>query len=298
MRPRQFALRTWAWLNALFEEPQFVELVGLMSILSVMLHLTAGRRLRELIFIVCVAGILDRRWLQRSGFWLMLTALLVVNHVLQWDVLDNHKYLQTYWCLAVGISCLLPSRAVGMAVNARWLIALCFLFATVTKLLSAEFLDGSFFHFTLLTDRRFSGFADLVGGVPATVSVANNATLQTLLAPYGSLDVVRLEDAPRIGSLAAVLTLWTLLIEGAIALVFLLPDRFRAAALRDPLLILFVLTAYPIATVVGFGRVLVVMGLAQTRDRAGVARAMYLACFVLLPLLEFPFVRAVRMLLD
>jgi hypothetical protein len=40
------------------------------------------------------------------------------------------------------------------------------------------------------------------------------------------------------------------------------------------------------------------MGLAQTRDRVGVERTAYLACFVLLPLLEFPFVRAVRMLLD
>ena len=97
--------------------------------------------------------------------------------------------------------------------------------------------------------------------------------------------------------MAMALTIWTVFIEGSIAGVFLLPDRFRATALRDPLLILFVLSAYPIATVVGFGQVLVVLGLAQTRNRLGVERAVYLACFVLLPLLEFPFVRAVRLLL-
>jgi hypothetical protein len=41
-------------------------------------------------------------------------------------------------------------------------------------------MDGSFFHFVLLTDPRFSGFSNLVG-VPADVAAANIDALQGLM---------------------------------------------------------------------------------------------------------------------
>jgi hypothetical protein len=56
-------------------------------------------------------------------------------------------------------------------------------------------------------------------------------------------------------------------------------------------------STYPVATVVGFGRLLALMGLAQTRNRLGVERAIYFVCFLLMPLYRFPFVRALRLLI-
>ena len=53
-------------------------------------------------------------------------------------------------------------------------------------------------------------------------------------------------------------------------------------------------STYPVATVVGFGRLLALMGLAQTRNFLGVERVVYVACFLLMPLYEFPFVGAIR----
>jgi hypothetical protein len=66
---------------------------------------------------------------------------------------------------------------------------------------------------------------------------------------------------------------------------------------RDLVLLLFMFSTYPVATVVGFGRLLAVMGLAQTRNYLRVERAVYLGCFLLMPLYEFPFVRLIRTVL-
>ena len=265
-----------------------------MTALLVIVHLYSVRGLQELIVIYCGAGIVDRRLLRLPVYWFGLTTFLVVNHSLLWSTLDNHKYLETYWCLAIGISRISFVTPKALALNARWLIGLCFLFATVWKLSTPEFLDGSFFRFVLLSDGRFSGFTDLVGGVPADVTTANAAALQQLTRPYSDVGVVQLADAPRIATLARFLSFWTIGIEGSIALVFLLPDRFRVSAARDLVLLLFMFSTYPVATVVGFGRLLAVMGLAQTRNYLGVERTVYLGCFLLLPLLEFPFARLIR----
>ena len=293
-RIRAYAERAWRTVNELFDDSRLFDLVGVMTVLLVIVHLTSVRGLRELVIICCGAGIVDRRLLRLPVYWFVLTTLLVVNHALLWSTLDNHKYLETYWCLAIGISRISFVTPTALALNARWLIGLCFLFASLRKLFAPEFLDGSFFRFVLLSDPRFSGFADLVGGVPADVTAANIGALQRLTQPYSDVGFVQLADAPRIATLARFLSFWTVGIEASIALLFLLPDRFRVSAPRDLVLLLFMFSTYPVASVVGFGRLLAVMGLAQTRNYLNVERTVYLGCFLLLPLLEFPFARFIR----
>ena len=284
------------WFDGLFDDRGFFELIGAMTLLLVILHLENVGRLREVFILAGVAGILDRRLMHRPAYWFALTGLFVVNHVLMWHVTDNHKYLQTYWCLALGLSRLPTADRTMVSLNARWLIGLCFLFATFWKLFSSEFIDGAFFRFTLLTDPRFSGFADVIGGVPADVTAANLAALEQLRVPYDDQSLVQLEGSPRITPLALFLAYWTIAVEGSIAILFLLPERFRLSAMREVSLLLFMVSTYPVATVVGFGRLLALMGLAQTRNHLGVERAVYFVCFLLMPLLRFPFVRAIRSL--
>jgi hypothetical protein len=271
------------------------EVAGVMTLVMTLLHLVSTPQLREVILIVAAAGLIDRRLLTRADYWFVLTGLFVLNHVLLWHVLDNHKWLLTYWCLALGVSRLQTDARAALSRNARWLVGLCFLFATLSKLLSPEYLDGTFFQFTLLTDRRFSGFADVVGGVSPEVTGANISALRELARAYGDSEVVQLRDGPRIASLALVLSYWTIAIEGAIAVLFLLPARFSAGVVRDAALILFMLSTYPVATVVGYGRLLAILGLAQTPNRLGLERALYLACFLLLPFYRFPFARIIRL---
>lgn len=282
------------WLEPLFEDGQLLDLLGVMTLLVCVLHLVSLPEFDDAIYIAAVAGILDRRVLRSAWYWFLLTAVFAVNHALLWHTLDNHKYLLTYWCLALGISRLQPDSLRVAAVNGRLLIGLCFLFATVSKLLSPEYLDGSFFHYTLLADSRFSGLSDIVGGVTGEMRSDNIAAIRDLALPYGALDSVTLQDGPRVALLAGVMTWWTIAVEGSIALLFLLPERLRITRVRDVCLLLFMFTTYPVATVVGFGRLLAVGGLAQTRNTLGVERALYLAAFVLLPAYKFPFASIFR----
>jgi hypothetical protein len=288
------AARFWETAAEAFDDERLFRIVGTMTALLVMLQVANAPRLEEILAIGAAAGILLPRLMHQPMYWFGLCAILAVNHVQLWATLDNHQYLITYWCLAMGTSQLLPSTRGALITNARLLIGLCFLFATVWKFLSGEFIDGTFFHFTLLTDRRFSGFADLVGGVPAEVTAANIAAIDTLTRPYGDVELIQLEDSPRMGVLALFLAVWTVAIEGMLAVLFLAPLRERLAPLRDGVLLLFMVSTYPVATVVGFGRVLAVMGLAQSPNRLGIERPLYLLLFLVLPLFRFPFARVFR----
>jgi hypothetical protein len=288
------AARFWETAAEAFDDERLFRIVGTMTALLVMLQVANAPRLEEILAIGAAAGILLPRLMHQPMHWFGLCAILAVNHVQLWATLDNHQYLITYWCLAMGTSQLLPSTRGALITNARLLIGLCFLFATVWKFLSGEFIDGTFFHFTLLTDRRFSGFADLVGGVPAEVTAANISAIDTLTRPYGDVELIQLEDSPRMGVLALFLAVWTVAIEGMLAVLFLAPLRERLAPLRDGVLLLFMVSTYPVATVVGFGRVLAVMGLAQSPNRLGIERPLYLLLFLVLPLFRFPFARVFR----
>lgn len=64
--------------------------------------------------------------------------------------------------------------------------------------------------------------------------------------------------------LAGVMTWFTLVMEGILAVLFLVPRASaRRAAVRSVVLLIFLVAVYPIAPVIGFGWILISMGLAQ-----------------------------------
>jgi hypothetical protein len=169
------------------------------------------------------------------------------------------------------------------------LIGLCFLFAALWKGISGDFLDGSFFHYTFLTDPRFRGVTEAVGGVPPAVFRENERAISDLNRFDSLLMAVHLQDTPRLIWLAQFFTWWTVAIEGLIALMFLWPEGKSISRWRDLALIVFVLSTYSVATVVGFGWLLIVMGLTQVSFRVKYLRPAYLIMFLLLPIYEIPF---------
>jgi len=212
----------------------------------------------------------------------LLALLTGTRVVLDYPLADNHAYLLCYWCatLALGLASNEPGRAV--ASGARVLIGLAFAFATLWKLaLSPDFLDGTFFRVTLLTDPRFADLARIAGGLaPDALAAMREALLEHAdveVATWAALD-----EPASLRRLAGALTLWTAAIEAAVALGFLWAFVRGPRPVADALLV-FCVTTYAVAPVAGFGWLLLAMGMAQCDASPGGARMRlaYLATYVL-----------------
>ena len=197
-----------------------------------------------------------------------------------WTQADNHQYLIIYWVVAVALAAntLDPVRARALA--ARWLLAAVFCLATLWKLSNLAFIDGSFFEFTLLTDSRFAPVATVLGGVDSHDLDANRTVFDAMRVPAPGASVDLLGHTARLALLADVLTWWTLAIEGAVALAFLSPGASWLGRHRDYVLITFTVTTYLAAPVLGFGWLLLVLGLAQLRSTDRPLPVLYVAAFV------------------
>lgn len=267
------------------------DLVATMTCLLVIVYAEREWFIRTPTLALGVAGVLHRPLARRAAYWFAMAAVLAVGHLFLWDRIDNHKYLMTYWCLALAVSFLTPHPLRTIAVNARLLIGLCFLFAAVWKLASPEFRDGAFFQYALLTDARFRGVADFIGGVSTSLATGNTTAIDSLRRFGGALDAVPLHSSQRIEWMARFMAAWTILVEGAVAVTFLWPEGKGVSKVRDFVLIGFLITTYPITSVVGFGWLLVAMGLAQSTRTFAPVRPLYVLTFLVLPLYSLPLVR-------
>jgi hypothetical protein len=150
--------------------------------------------------------------------------------------------------------------------------------------LSPDFMNGTFFTVTLLSDARFEGFARVAGGLSEEGYEALREFIRGTGDAYGAPEI-----PPRLLALSTFLTYWTIAIEAAVAVLFFLPLRLAISGLRDYLLILFCLTTYGVANVDGFGWLLLAMGVAQAGEGEGRGkkeknrvRLFYVAAFLLI----------------
>ncbi|HEY6930343.1 MAG TPA: hypothetical protein VJA66_11760 [Thermoanaerobaculia bacterium] len=269
-----------------------MDLVTAMTLLLLLLAVDDFWYLRIPVTSLALAGLIYRPLTRQASFWFLTAAVLVIAHVRNWQLIYNHKYLMTYFVLAIGVSLLSAEPDRTLATNCRLLIGLCFLFAVFWKFYSPDFLDGSFLDFTLLTDGRFEAVSRFVGGAGSEIFAWNkNAVAE--LARFDSRETsVLLHGSAGALALARFLTVWTVVMESAVATAFLWPGSGGVARFRDALLGLFLLTTYPIASVLTFGWVLAAMGFAQATSHS--ARLFYAAVFVLLPLYDIPFGRVLE----
>ena len=229
--------------------------------------------------IVCTCGVVFRQLFRTSTFWLLIALVLVWGNLLNWYTIDNHKYLMTYWTLALYCCLRLPKPQEALAWNARTLIGLCFAFSVLWKCISGDFLNGGFFHLTILDDNRFHGVATALGGTQLADFRHNSAKLAELVRFDSSLSDVVLREGARVPLIALILTWWTMAIETLIAAAFLVPTTWKLSRYRHVFLILFALTTYWVAPVIGFGWLLLVMGVTQCDASWPKTRALYVVTF-------------------
>jgi hypothetical protein len=208
-------------------------------------------------------GLLHRPWL-----WAGIFVVVGGRQLATWHTIDDHVIMTTYWCGAIALALGAHDTPRTLARSACLLVGTLFAFAAGWKLLSGQFLDGTFFRYSLLFDSRFEVLSQVVGGTANHVRDAGVGAVTDLLAG-GRTGTVTVEEGTRASALAQVLTWWGLLLEVAIAAAFLLPLPERWRWSRHATLATFAATTYAVVPVGGFGALLLVLGAAQTRTARG-----------------------------
>jgi len=238
---------------------------------------------------LCVLALLQPKLLRRSELWFGIVALQFSGLYYTWFRSDNHQYLMAYWCLALFLTFAWTKdddnrRKRELATAGRRLIAMCMLIAVLAKLRCADYVDGSFFVHELMCDPRFSWVAETFAGL-SSEQLANARGLDASLR-QGAIDhvgplTVRLQGTSALWCVAHVLTWWTVAIETLLGLLFVVP-RTWSRGFEHGVLLAFVASTYAVASVTGFGWLLLVMGLAQCGHEHLRLRSGYLVLFALL----------------
>ncbi len=264
------------------------DLVLRLSLVTLLLDPGVGWAVAVPVRALAVLGLLRPAWGRQPLLWAGLAALCVARIGGDWMLADNHDTLRAVWCGAVALSLATADPVTALARNGRILIGLVFLFATLWKaLLAPDFVDGRAFRVLMLTDSRFVDFARLTAGLDDAVLDHNDALLSrfdpSVPESASAADPTpALAEPPRLPAVAGLLTFFTLVLEAGIAAAFLLPwGRRLWDRVRDPLLLGFCISTYAVATVAGFGWLLVCLGVAQCDGERRGLRALYLAVFVL-----------------
>lgn len=286
-------VRVRVWMEAFTAPERRIELVAGMTLLLLLLYSEPVWYLEVGVYGLSISALLHRPLLRRPWFWLLLAFFLALGHARIWFQVDNHKYLITYWCLAFGLSMRAAEPLRALRTNARLLIGLAFLFAVIAKLLSPDYMNGDFFDSLLVMDERFSHVTSFLGGIPAQ-DLQLGRLLRTDLLVFGDLKApIEVADSPRLQLMVQVMTWWTLFIEVAVAVSFLWPRDRGPSRWRDLALVVFILTTYPVAPVIGFAWVLATMGVAQsTAVRAEFGPVLYVGAYIFTMLVSYvPFAR-------
>lgn len=249
-----------------------IEVVCTLTLVLVALNANEDPALFAAAVVGMAVGIVRADWSRTPWWWLTTATLLGIRQVLDWEGVDNHVVVTTYWCLALGLGLLANDPVRTIARTARLLIGLVFAAAVYWKLRSPDFVSGEFFRFTLLFDDRFDHVARWIVGLDQ-VDIDANRSAWNALAGGDPDTVVALEGGPRLGLVAVSMTWFALVVESAIAIAHLAPLRGRWRLARPISLLGFCLGTYLVVPVGGFGCLLATMALADDQLPAPWRRA-------------------------
>lgn len=270
-----------------------LEVLPLLTIVLLLIHAPDIWYLRTPLILLCIGGVAFRQWLRQPSFWYVVATMLGTTIYINWESSDNHKYLFTYWTISLCAAFTLQReiQEESLAHSSRWLLGLCMLLATAWKALNPHYLSGEFFEYELLADERFAHFNAVFTGMPLSDLQANIQLKQWLHEGHlyaSTVNAVQLNSYPAVKFLAAILTWWTVVIEGVLAILFLMPDNRSRAIVRNSLLLIFAASTYAVANVQGFGWMLMLLGMAQCEARDRDFRFGYIAGFMLIQVYTFP----------
>lgn len=237
--------------------------------------------------VICGLLLIAPDLIQSRPLWWTLLAALVIGNVQNWYLIDNHKYLMTYWTLAVAISLHTTNPRNVLAQNAKVLIALVFGYAVLWKVAGGQYSDGSFLYWTILTDWRLRDLAVALTGLSGETLDQRTTALRDLGSLGGANASLAIPYVSSLGRLTVTLS-WAVLIGEAIVSVLHSLPAPSLRRLRHLSVILFIVSTYFLLPVVGFAFALAVLGFSQTTEDEWRWRLIYLALLGVIQLIVLP----------
>lgn len=275
-------------LTARIENIDLYKLALQLTLLDFILKPVGSWEIRALVLTVAILALLIPGLLKNTVIWFLLAVLTLTWLILDWPLSDNHAYLLFIWCFAVFLSTLIKDKSM-LAKNARAMVGLVFLFAFIWKaFLSPDFMDGRFFSLNMVEDPRFSEFTQLLCDIKKDeLDNFRDYVKQHVDGSFLFPENIKF-DLKCINKISFFLTYYTVSLEFIIALIFLLPRKFLISKYRDYFLILFCISVYSLATVEGFGWLLIAMGISQCDDKKHTKLLYLITFFIILVYREVP----------
>jgi len=250
-----------------FGNIDFYNLALRLTLLDLILRPIGSWEIRVPVLIASILGLVIPGLLKNPVIWFLLTGFTLSRVIFDWPLSDNHAYLLFIWCFAIFISALKKDKIL-LTKNARLMIGLVFLFAFIWKaFLSPDFLDKRFFSVNMIEDPRFSEFTQ----VTCNISKDDLGYFRDYVKQHVDGNLVFAEvinfNLKCVNKIAGFLTYYTIVLELLVALLFLIPKKISISKYRDYFLILFCVSVYSVATVEGFGWLLIAMGISQSDNK-------------------------------
>ncbi|MFT3679583.1 MAG: hypothetical protein QM791_04885 [Ferruginibacter sp.] len=237
------------------------------TLLFLALHASGYRHVQLPVTIICSAGIIFPALKNSKYLWAAIILAYTVGNIALYFELVNHKFLYLYWCIAIFACLFSPDFEKAARFNAALLIGLVFAIATLQKLFSADYMDGSFILYILVKDERVGNFLSMFHLLPKEMVEQNIRAASRLVNDAAYPYEASLAYTVAAKHFSLILTWLTVIIEAVLAILFLLPRRFSITKYRDYIMWLFLFFGYMIAPIGGFGSVLALMGMAQAETK-------------------------------
>ena len=234
---------------------------------------------------LAVSMLLFPALLKNRYLWLGLSGMGISALLLGWDYVDNHFYLTNYWLAACTISLFLGASLPVLAFNARCLVGLGFLFATIWKYESGYWADGSFIYFLSIFDLRVLLLVGQLFEPTALLDLREKFLVASYVPAFAQ--GISLPTETSMYWLSKFMTYPALVVEMVLAVLFLTKRPGFLMPFRSLLLILFALGAYTLAPVYGFAFLFSIFGLAQCDEDERMSQLLFVGLFTLAVLLNY-----------
>lgn len=259
---RPAALRSWG-------DP--LVLSGRLTLVVLLVNSRRSLVATAAVAIAAIALALEPQRIRRPQPWFVLAAVLTAVAAGRWWALENHEWGAIAWCAAFGCALATSRPEHATRVSARILLGLIFALAFGWKVLASQYSSVDFFRHTLATDARFAYVAEGVAGTDRDDLELARLEVHELLHAPDPAGVVIVPEGPNTWVVAALFTTVGVILEGLIALLYLLPLEQRFHWLRQGSIFLFCATTYAAVPVVGFGLLLLCLVAAEA-SQAGARR--------------------------